>query len=441
MTRAERPVSRPEARGVFTPELLDRCISCGFCLPVCPTYALTGVETSSPRGRINLMRALETGILGDDDPTVLEEASFCLGCRACEPVCPAGVQYGELIEEWRDHLWNGRRRPRQLWPMLWAVTSPRRVRAMGIVRRHAGRGSESPGPANLMLGCFERVLYPRVSRDARTVAPELAAPAAQGCCGALHAHNGELERGRQLARDLGDALPGTIVSTSGGCAAHLAGVLGTDRVKEFSQWITEREARPLSAREDPPPARRTGHAVNGTPAPNGTAAGDGAVPSQPEAARLRIGFQDSCHLRNGLGVWREPRELIAGIGDYVELPSAAVCCGAAGSYSVVRSTDSARVLDPHLDEIAAADLDLIVVVNAGCYRQLRQGIKRRHLRTRVVHLAELLAREQGRGGHASPTPIIEVIPAVNRGEPRETIPIVTSHGVGAERKRDVQTSP
>ena len=140
------PASIPQRRGVFTPELLDRCISFGFCLPACPTYALTGVETSSPRGRVNLMRALETGVLADDDPTVREEASFCLGCRACEPVCPAGVQYGALLEEWRDHLWNGRRRPLKVRPLLWAVDSPRRVRAMGIVRRHAGRGGEAPGP-------------------------------------------------------------------------------------------------------------------------------------------------------------------------------------------------------------------------------------------------------------------------------------------------------
>jgi glycolate oxidase iron-sulfur subunit len=351
----------PERRGVFTPELLDRCISCGFCLPACPTYALTGVETSSPRGRINLMRALETGVLADDDPTVYEESSFCLGCRACEPVCPAGVQYGALVEEWRDHLWNGQRRPVKVRPLLWAVDSRRRVRAMGIVRRHAGRGSEAPGPVNLMLGCFERVLYPRVSRAARELAAELAAPADQGCCGALHAHNGELGRGEELAKALGEALPGTIVTTSGGCAAHLASVLGTGRVKEFSQWLVTR---------------------------------DGAAARKPADGRLRIGLQDSCHLRNGLGVWREPRELIARVGEYVELPSAASCCGAAGSYAIVRPKDSARVLDRHLDEIADAELDVIAVVNAGCYRQLQQGVKRRKLRTRVVHLAELLAGEK-----------------------------------------------
>jgi glycolate oxidase iron-sulfur subunit len=121
---------------------------------------------------------------------------------------------------------------------------------------------------------------------------------------------------------------------------------------------------------------------------------DSAAGHAPAGHRPRIGLQDSCHLRNGLGVWREPRALIARVGEYVELPSAAACCGAAGSYSVVRPKDSARVLDPHLDEIATADLDVIAVVNAGCYRQLQQGVRRRGLRTRVVHLAELLANEQ-----------------------------------------------
>ena len=100
------------------------------------------------------------------------------------------------------------------------------------------------------------------------------------------------------------------------------------------------------------------------------------------------------------------------VGEYVELPSAAACCGAAGSYSVVRPEDSARVLDPHLDEIAAADLDVIAVVNAGCYRQLEQGIKRRKLRTRVVHLAELLAAESDSAPHESSNGRAEIAPAM-----------------------------
>jgi len=366
------PDDAPERRGVFTPELLDRCISCGFCLPACPTYELTGDETSSPRGRINLMRALENGLLDDDNPTVAEESSFCLGCRACEPVCPAGVQYGALLEEWRDHQWTGRRRPLKLRALLWLVDKRWRVRLLGLLRRHArrsrGRPVQAGAPAaSLMLGCFERALYPKVSRAARKLDPGLRAPARQGCCGALHAHNGELERGRELARALGDELDGTIVTTSGGCAAHLAAVLGRDRVRELSQWLSERD-EPASA----------GPAA----AAPAAAAGD---------RRPRIGLQDSCHLRNGLGVAEQPRALIAQVGEYVELPSAAACCGAAGTYAILRPDDSARVLERHLDEIEAARLDAIVVVNPGCYRQVEQGIRRRRLDTRVVHLAELLA--------------------------------------------------
>ena len=334
-------------------------------MPACPTYALTGVETSSPRGRINLMRALESGVLSEDDPTVLEESSFCLGCRACEPVCPAGVRYGALLEEWRDRLWRGRRRPWRLRALLWAVNRSSRVRALGLARRHARTKRRAGSEPHLMLGCFERALYPKVSRSASLLAPELSARPAQGCCGALHAHNGELERGKALARELGEALPGTIVTTAGGCAAHLAGVLGRERVRELSEWLGERDgAEPPTSAGRPP---------------------------------LRIGLQDSCHLRNGLGVYLEPRALLARVGEYVELPSAAACCGAAGTYSILRPADSARVLDRHLDEIADADLDVLAVVNPGCYRQLEQGVRRRRLRTRVMHLAEVLASTMASG--------------------------------------------
>ena len=122
--------------GLFTPELLERCISCGFCLPACPTYRLTGSEPSSPRGRINLMRAVEEGRLSVDDPGFVEESSFCLGCRACEPVCPAGVRYGELLEEWRGHAWQ---RPEP-------TASPARA-ALGRRPALARARSRAPPPA------------------------------------------------------------------------------------------------------------------------------------------------------------------------------------------------------------------------------------------------------------------------------------------------------
>ncbi len=348
------------------------------------------------------MRAIESGALAEDDPTVLEESSFCLGCRACEPVCPAGVQYGALLEEWRDRLWKGRRRAWPLRPLLWAVNGTLRVRALGMLRRHARTRRGDGTEAYLMLGCFERALYPHVSRSARDLAPQLRAPPGQGCCGALHAHNGERGRGEELGRKLGEALPGTIVTTSGGCAAHLASVLGPERVRELSQWLAQSSTatEPTKARGEARALASSSGSDSGEQAPREP--GEVGSDREPRVRsvgkqRPRIGLQDSCHLRNGLGVWREPRELLARIGgEYVELPSAAACCGAAGTYAILRPDDSARVLDRHLDEIADADLDVIAVVNPGCYRQLEQGVKRRGLRTRVIHLAELLA-EHGSG--------------------------------------------
>jgi glycolate oxidase iron-sulfur subunit len=367
-------MSSVEPRGIFEPELLDRCIACGFCLPACPTYALSSDEGSSPRGRISLMRALETGRLDPDDARLRDESSFCLGCRACEPVCPAGVQYGELLEEWRDYQWRGRHRPALAQLLMMMVSRQWLVRAMGLVRRPSTT-ARAAAPAYLMLGCFERALFPNVSRAARRLLPDLAAPADQGCCGALHAHNGESRRGKQMARDLGEQLPGRIVTTAGGCVAHLAGVLGRDRVRELSEHLV---------------------AIGATPV------GELRV----DGRRARIALQDSCHLRNGHLVFAQPRALIAAVADLVAVPGETSCCGSAGTYSLLRPRDSRRILDPKLDAFEAAGVDYIVAVNPGCLRQLQQGLRRRRSPVRAVHLAELLAAAAGgaslpRGGRWS----------------------------------------
>ncbi|HEX5598218.1 MAG TPA: (Fe-S)-binding protein [Micromonosporaceae bacterium] len=350
------PAARPPGP-IFDPELLSRCISCGFCLPACPTYRLTGDEAASPRGRITLMRALQSGDLPPDDPTLAEQSSFCLGCRACEPVCPAGVRYGDLLEQWRVQQWRGVKRPLVARALTLAVRWRWPLRLLGRLRGAAAGRRDPDAGMSLLLGCFERGLFPRVSRAARTLLPGLAAPTDQGCCGALHAHNGDLDGGRRLAHALGERLPGTIVTTSGGCAAHLAAVLGRDRVRELSQLL------------DP------------------TALGEIRV----DGRRARVTLQDSCHLRNGLDVWREPRAILAAVADYVELPGAADCCAAAGTYALLRRRDAARILAPKLDAIEAAGVDYVVTVNPGCLRQLRVGLRRRRSSVRVVHLAELLA--------------------------------------------------
>ena len=349
---------------VFNAEDLGTCISCGFCLPSCPTYRLTGDEASSPRGRIALMRAIDDGTVDVFDAAAREQGSFCLGCRACEPVCPADVPYGRLLEELRDAQWKGRRRPLRVRPLLAFARSRLLVRLVGLFRRHArftpaDRVDESADV--LMLGCFERTLFPAVSRAAVETLPGLQVPRNQGCCGALHAHNGDVARGKQLAQELTTQLghSGRIVATAGGCAAHLSTVVGRDRVIDYSEALLE----------------------------SGLLSGPVLVDGRP----ARIGLQDSCHLRNGIRVADPPRQVLAALGDYVEIPGAGDCCGAAGTYAILRRRDSRRVLEAKLAALAQLDLDFLAVVNPGCQRQMIAAMRRARLRTRVMHLAELVA--------------------------------------------------
>jgi glycolate oxidase iron-sulfur subunit len=358
--------SAKPTRGIFDPELLAACISCGFCLPACPTYAQTKQENASPRGRITLMRALEEGRLDPDDPTLRHQAGLCLGCRACETVCPAGVQYGELLEQWRDHQWRGRHGPPLAAGLRAAVRVKPALAAGGRLRRAAEpTGAADPSRPHLMLGCMERSLYPKVSRAVLKLAPDLDVPSGQGCCGALHAHNGGSVQAAAMARSLADAMPGTIVSTSGGCAAYLAHQVGHDRVKEVSEFLLQRW-------QDDPETMPT------------------LRPILIDGRLARVGLKDSCQLRNGLKVIAPPRELLGRIADYVELPAAGTCCGGAGTYSMLQPEMSAKVLDPMLVQARDQGLDYLVSLNVVCTRQLTSGARKARLKVRVVHLVELL---------------------------------------------------
>ena len=340
----------------FSQDKLDRCISCGYCLPACPTYQLTGAEESSPRGRITLMRAVQSGTLEPEN--LLAESGFCLGCRACEPVCPAGVEYGVLLEEAREILWQGKNRPLIIRGLFLIVGNKLGMKLLGLLSPTAKERKSNP-ELHLMLGCFERRLYPDVSKAAVKLVPEVSVCKEQGCCGALHAHNGELEKGKEMARQLGDQLPGTIITTAGGCAAHLSSVLGRDRVKEFSEYWSTKESSVSKVQNN-------GHTI-------------------------RVGLQDSCHLRNGMGVTQEPREILKQLGEYVEIPNAGGCCGAAGSYSLLQKRNSRKVVSQKVKDIAALNLDYGATVNPGCTRQLVTELRRAKVKTKVIHLAELVA--------------------------------------------------
>jgi glycolate oxidase iron-sulfur subunit len=161
-----------------------------------------------------------------------------------------------------------------------------------------------------------------------------------------------------MAKDLGEKLTGTILTTAGGCAAHLAAVLGNERVNEFSQWWSAQEKL--------------------------------LKPIEKDGKKIRIGFQDSCHLRNGLGIFKEPRAILKSLGDYVEIPNASGCCGAAGSYSLLQRKNSQKVIAKKIEDIKALDLDYVITVNPGCTRQLVTSLRRAKVKTRVLHIAQLI---------------------------------------------------
>src|SRR5216117_2351265 len=235
-------------RGGF--EALDACVHCGFCLQACPTFLATGDEADSPRGRIELMRALEAGELGVEDRFLTLHLDRCLGCLGCEPVCPSGVGYGHGLEAARERIARARGVPRLARAALWALTTPgvsrvvyavaRLVRATGLPGRLAGWGRFRFAMGMLAATRPVRnaewgVRSPRVTADSALRTPHSALTAvllfrgcimdglfshvhdatvrtlevngyavreapAQVCCGALHAHAGLRDEARRLAR-------------------------------------------------------------------------------------------------------------------------------------------------------------------------------------------------------------------------------------------------
>src|SRR6184192_363277 len=287
-------------RGGF--EALDPCVHCGFCLQACPTFLATGDEADSPRGRIDLMRALEAGELAPDDPALRLHLDRCLGCRGCEPVCPSGVGYGRGIEAARAVLATRRRPPALARAALWALTTTgtsrivyalaRLLRASGIPGRLAGWGrirfamgmlaatkpsdrrtvgrsdGKRPQPPSvsptvrqsvaLFRGCVMDGLFAHV-HDATVRTLEVNGYAVrevpgQVCCGALHAHAGLREEARRLARAnvaaFGDG-DEPIVVNSAGCGAMLkeyghlvAEARFATRVRDVTELLAARGPRP-----------------------------------------------------------------------------------------------------------------------------------------------------------------------------------------------------
>jgi glycolate oxidase iron-sulfur subunit len=399
------------------PATLD-CVHCGLCLPVCPTYRETGRETSSPRGRIYLMRGAAEGAI-PFGAALAEEAYLCLGCRACETACPSGVRFGALLEATRarverEGLRRGPARGLERLALRRVLPHPRRLRAavsaLGLVQalrldRLAARllprpfaalrelapavppraerrplpalvpaEGERRGRVGLFVGCVMPELFGAVNAaTARVLAKngfDVVVVPGQGCCGALHAHAGDADFARALlaadARAFAAAGVDAVISNSAGCGAFLreagdwlgaAGAPLAAGVRDVCEWLDAAGLRP--------PTR--------------------ALP-------LRVCYDDPCHLVHGMRVREAPRRVLAAIPELLLVSHAdpTSCCGAAGTYSLTQRAMSRAVLDRKIAALAAAAPDVIASGNPGCLLQLRAGVARAGLCARVVHPVELL---------------------------------------------------
>jgi glycolate oxidase iron-sulfur subunit len=408
------PTEKFGALGPPMAKAVNACVHCGFCLAACPTYRELGQEMDTPRGRIVLMKEVLEGKL--EWEAAQPHVDRCLGCLACEPACPSGVPYRDLISPFRAlaqtkfkrspaarlrHLlasqtipypWRFRLAmfagllskpfralvPRALRPMLEllpetmppAENLPRVIKARGERRARVA----------LLAGCAQRVLDPDINRATLEVLSrqgvEVVVPPEQGCCGGLAWHTGDLAAAQAFARRNLDAFPpdvDAILTNAAGCgsAMHeyhliLRGTPDEDRAEKFHHRVLDVSVflQRLGLRDTPAQTGRT----------------------------QRIAYHDACHLANAQGVRSEPRALLRAIpgAQVVELADANICCGSAGTYNLDQPEIAASLGEKKARAVQATGADVVASGNIGCLTQLRTHLARIGSPVQVRHTMQVL---------------------------------------------------
>lgn len=425
-----QPTSTFSATDAPDPGLISTCIHCGMCLPECPTYRALRVETDSPRGRIELVRAVHEGRLDLAEPSFSEHIFLCLDCRGCESACPSGVEYGQIIEAARAQatmagnlpagLQTANRLMRLILSRIWllrliarglrlsqqlgldGLVGPlQRLRILpaGLARaaRGAPRMSEKfCGQADLQVfpargrrryrvgvltGCIMQVAFGDVNRATLEVLAEngceAVLPRRQGCCGGLSWHNGDRATARAMARrnvrafDRDDL--DAIVINSAGCGSSAK---EWQEMLEDDGQLSEAAARVRAKTYDL--SEWLDHI---------------GLEGELGPVNARVCYQDACHLRHAQKITEQPRSLLSRVPgvELVEPDRSFLCCGNAGIYSLLNPDVSEQVRSEKLDTIEATAADRLVTTNPGCQMHLAQGLDLRGNGMRVQHLAEFLA--------------------------------------------------
>jgi glycolate oxidase iron-sulfur subunit len=395
---------------------IDACVHCGFCLQACPTYLTLDDENDSPRGRIVLMRSAYEGTLSLDDPSLRQHINQCLGCRGCETACPSGVPYGQLLEATRATVLQRHeapliarlilgvfKRPVLLRVVLFGAKLFRKVGLADLLsslpgrvgfsmamlastnRRFRGGNYQASahkadrGSAVLLRGCVMNGLFGDTNRATertlRVNGYSMQAAPSPRCCGALHAHAGDLDGARELARANIAAFEKTpadfIVTNSAGCGAMMkeyGHLLAKDA--EWAERAEKVAARVKDATE--------------------LLAAAGPRPAGP--LHMRVTYDAPCHLLHAQRVSAAPLQVLQAIEglELVPIAGADQCCGAAGIYNLLEPEVSAKVLDPKLNEILFAGTEMVATGNPGCLMQIGAGLYKVGRGVRAVHPVDLL---------------------------------------------------
>jgi glycolate oxidase iron-sulfur subunit len=412
--------------GTRTPA--DDCVHCGFCLPTCPTYVSWGEEMDSPRGRIDLFRALSDGRIGLD-ANVVEHFDRCLGCMACMTACPSGVRYDVIIEAARARIEESHPRPaddRLHRRLVFAIfPHPVRLRLMAFVlflfrisalqwlvrrtgvlkalsRRLAQLDALAPpvrgehltarlaartparGPqrlrVGLVAGCVQRVFFPGVNAATLRVLAaegcEVVVPHGQGCCGALSEHAGRDGEAKRMARDLIARFEAERVDV---VAVNAAGCGST--LKEYGRLLAD----------DPEWAGRA-------------AAFSAAVKDvnellgslEPRARRnpfpVRVAYHSACHLGHAQRVQEQPRALLRSIPglQLLEIPDGEQCCGSAGVYNLFQVESATEIGRRKAANVLSTGADLLASANPGCTLHIERFLREQGVSLRAAHPIEIL---------------------------------------------------
>jgi len=406
----------------------NQCIRCGLCLPACPTYLETLTETSGPRGRISLIKAVGEGRIGVLSPGFVEQMSQCLDCRACEAVCPSGVRYGELIEPARAQVARARQRDesafqkatrRLLLNTLFSrldlmrraasllrfaqrtgLMSLARLFGFGDVANLApampnrffearDRRIDADKPAGLAFvhaGCVMQFAFPNVHeatiRMLGRAGLSVTVPSDQGCCGAIAVHAGEIELGRELAKR------NIVAFERSGADVYVVDAAGCgSALKEYGELFAEDATWSSRARAFSGRVRDVTEVLD-------------AMPLPPPSVRLdaAVTYQEPCHLAHAQRVTAAPRRLLAQIPGLrlVEMDESAVCCGSAGIYNLTEPAMAARLGERKARNVRRTSAPIVATANPGCAMQLASALKRDGYDARVKHVVELLDDAYGK---------------------------------------------